>query len=364
MSGHNEKKRLGTSDETTFDPKITNTPDLPAIDYSSVGQAAPVLLTTPSGNLPQAEVVVITWAEAEWAAMQHVFCNGGSTMSYSARDESSWSGWQKYSQDMPSNPPSGWTNWGYYRLVQIQGQPVLLFKSNTHLDWPGETYLEDLIEKIIESVKPKLLLSIGTAGGAKTGDHIGTVRAVSAGTLDSGSGTWPTYSNSWSAVWKVLQQSGFKKLLFPVPTTQSDLQSLCKQLNEYYSYKPPYTLSQLNPHDLNMGSSSPAIDNTTGGSASLLTTSTFVVGTTAGTYDKYAVIEMDDAVIGNVCKGKNVPFGFIRNVSDPVQNAALPSGVQGNWGSAIYDSYGLYTSYNGALAAWAIIAGQLAGSSK
>ena len=73
-----------------------------------------------------------------------------------------------------------------------------------------------------------------------------------------------------------------------------------------------------------------------------------------------AVIEMDDAVIGKVCKSKNVHFGFIRNVSDPVQNAALPSAVQGNWGSAIYDSYGVYTSYNGALAAWAIIAGQLA----
>src|SRR5256885_6896788 len=65
----------------------------------------------------------------------------------------------------------------------------------------------------------------------------------------SGSGTWPTYSNSWSAVWKVLQHSSFKKLLFPIPTKESDLQSLCNQVNQYYSYKPPYTLSQLNPQD-------------------------------------------------------------------------------------------------------------------
>ena len=195
--------------------------------------------------------------------------------------------------------------------------------------------------------------------GAKTTDHIGTVRAVSAGTLDAGSGTWPVYSNTWPADWSVLNNAGFAKLLFPIPTTSSDLQSLCNQLNQYYGYQPPYTLSQLNPDDLNMGSSSPAIDNTTGGSASLLTTSTFVVGTTAGTYDQYAVIEMDDAVVGKVCKSKGIPFGFIRNVSDPVQNADLPSDVQGNWGSAIYDSYGFYTS--GALAAWAIIAGQLGG---
>jgi hypothetical protein len=30
--------------------------------------------------------------------------------------------------------------------------------------------------------------------------------------------------------------------------------------------------------------------------------------------------------------------------------------VQGNWGSAVYDAYGLYTSYNGAVAAWAMLA--------
>jgi hypothetical protein len=260
---------------------------------------------------------------------------------------------------MPSGAPSDWTYWGKYRLVEIQSKTVMLFKSNTHLDWPGQQYLEDLIYKFIDYVKPSLILSIGTAGGASPQDHIGTVRGVSAGTLDTGSGTWPTYSNAWSADWAVLNQSGFSKLLFAIPTTQSDLQSLCDQLNQYYGYNPPYTLDQLNPTDLNMGDSSPAIDNQTGGSTPLLTTSTFVVGTTAGNYQQYAVIEMDDAVIGKVCQENNVAFGFIRNVSDPVQNAALSSDVQGNWGSCIYDAYGLYTSYNGALATWAILAGQL-----
>ena len=30
--------------------------------------------------------------------------------------------------------------------------------------------------------------------------------------------------------------------------------------------------------------------------------------------------------------------------------------VQGNWGSAVYDACGFYTSYNGALAVWAMLA--------
>jgi len=81
-----------------------------------------------------------------------------------------------------------------------------------------------------------------------------------------------------------------------------------------------------------------------------------VVGTTAGNYQAYTSIEMDDAIIGEACASSGTAFGFVRNVSDPVQSAALPAKVQGNWGSAVYDAYGLYTSYNGAVAAWAMLA--------
>jgi hypothetical protein len=105
-----------------------------------------------------------------------------------------------------------------------------------------------------------------------------------------------------------------------------------------------------------MGDAAPMLVDQTGGASSLLTTPTFVVGTTDGQYQSYTCIEMDDAIIGQVCSASNVAFTFVRNVSDPVQNAALPASMQGNWGSAIYDCYGLYTSYNGALAAWALLA--------
>jgi hypothetical protein len=110
--------------------------------------------------LPQAAAVVITWAEAEWAAMQHVFCAGGSPMPYSDRERGTWPGWQKYASHLPAHPPSGWNYWGYYRLA-----------------------------------------TLGTAGGAKPADHIGTVRAVSSGTLyESGQpqASWPEYTNAWS----------------------------------------------------------------------------------------------------------------------------------------------------------------------
>jgi nucleoside phosphorylase len=360
-TGHNPKLRFGISlreaQDSSLNPAILRGPSLPVVKYGLVGKTAPTLLPTASGSLPKASAIVITWADAEWAALQHVFCAGGFTMPYGDRSRGGWPGWQKYDKNLPSGAPSSWTFWGYYRLVQVSGKAVLLFKSNTHLDWPGATYLEALVKQMIADVQPGVILSIGTAGGAKPGDHVGTVRAVSAGTLyESGqpASKWPEYRSGWKANDAVLGNSQFKQLLFPVPTKTSDLQKLCAQFNQHYGTT--YTLAQLDPDGLNLGDASPQVDDQTGGGASLLTTSTFVVGTTSGTYQGYTSIEMDDAIIGQACAAGGASFGFVRNVSDPVQSAALPPKVQGGWGSAIYDAYGFYTSYNGALAAWAMLA--------
>jgi nucleoside phosphorylase len=357
MSGHNPNLRFGMSlrEATRFEPVLPNAPALPAIDYALVGKTAPTLVTTPT-QLPRASTIVICWADAEWAALQHVFCGGATPMPYSNRSKGSWPGWVKYAQDLPADAPSGWDFWGYYRLVEINGAPVLLWKSNTHLDWPGAGTLAAMIKLLIAQVQPDLILSTGTAGGAKTSDHIGTVRAVSAGTLyESGkpAAQWPDYSNGWVANDDVINNSNFSKLLFAVPVTAADLQAICTKFNA--QYKTSYTLAELDPDGLNIGDATPAVFDQTGGAAGLLTTSTFVVGTTSGTYAAYSAIEMDDALIGETCKAANVAFGFIRNISDPVQNAALPAKIQGSWGSAVYDACGFYTSYNGALAAWAML---------
>ncbi|MGA9851111.1 MAG: hypothetical protein WBQ45_26180 [Roseiarcus sp.] len=360
-TGHNPKLRFGISlreaEGSSFSPGIADGPPLPVVKYSAVGKTAPSQPPTPRGGQPKATAVVMPWAEAEWAALQHVFCAGGSAMPYSARSRSTWTGWEEYSTNLKSGGPSDWTYWGYYRLVEVSGKPVLLFKSNTHLDWPGAAYLEALIQQLVADAQPGLILSIGTAGGAKPQDHIGTVRAVGAGTLYEAAqppAGWPEYKSPWKASDQVLRNPQFKQLLFPTPTRTTDLQTLCSQFNR--QYRTSYTLSQLDPNGLASGDVWPQIDDQTGGGASLLTTSTFVVGTTSGNYQNYTSIEMDDAVIGEACASSGTPFGFVRNISDPVQSAALPPKVQGAWGSALYDAYGFYTSYNGAVAAWAMLA--------
>lgn len=347
-------KALPTSAAARLSPKITHTPDLPVIDWSVVQRAAPTLESTPK-DIPTADAVVLTWTDAEWAALEHVFCGSARAMSYGARTSSAWSGWQRYAQGVPS--VEGWSYWGEFRLVRVGASPVLLFKSNTHLDYPGAQYLGELVRRLVGSAKPKLILSTGTAGGARPTDALGTVNVTNAGTLSlSGEpqSEWPTYKSSWTPDWSLAGSSGFAKLLLPVPTTQSDLTAVCAQFNAFY--RSTDTLQQLNVNGLDLVSGAPRVNNLTGAHTPLLSTTSFVVGNQTGHLKGFACVEMDDAVIGKVCSAAGVPFGFIRNISDPVQNAALPAGVQAHWAQAIYDAYGFYTSFNSALTAWAVLA--------
>src|ERR1700691_458152 len=116
---HNPKARFGMTlreaSESTSQPAIADGPPLPVVNYALVNKSAPTLLSTPAGKLPKASAIVITWANAEWAALQHVFCSSAATMPYSDRSQSTWSGWEKYSSNLPTGAPSGWDFWGYYR---------------------------------------------------------------------------------------------------------------------------------------------------------------------------------------------------------------------------------------------------------
>jgi nucleoside phosphorylase len=339
-----------------FNPVIQTTPAIPVVPWNAIGQQPPMLLSTHPGELPDADAVVIAWTDAEWAAMEHVFCNSAQSMTYASRNRGSWAGWQKYTNGLPN--VKDFTYWGEFRLVQVGSSKVLLFKSETHLDYAGKQYLNQLIARIISHAKPNLIMSTGTAGGARPADHVGTVNVVHAATLwvsEQPQSSWPTYTNSWLAGWNLMSRAGFNKLLFPVPTTSSDLESLCKQFNSFYGVS--YTLTELNPGDVNMADPQPAINNLTSAGTSLLTTDSFVVGTNSGSLGNFACVEMDDAIIAENCVANKIAYGSVRNISDPVQSSTLPAKVQGHWGQAIYDAYGLYTSYNGAIAAWAVLNG-------
>ncbi len=356
-------------------------PDLPSVDFAKLGYDAPQLLDTrgEGGNLPQADIVVVTWTSAEWSAMEQVFVHNKHEMPYSDRTKSTWDDWIKYDKDLPPHDGkenSDWTFWGYYRMVKIGDKRVLLYKSNTHITYPkaqppGSVYLPTMVDRIVEEVQPELFMSIGTAGGCRLQDHLGTVNVVN-GTAWYEKGhpqsDWPVYTTCFTPEWSIIDNPVFKELLYKIPTDwryddhgETRLQRLADSFIEKHKYQglggKELTFDQLNALDLDYPNDKPEINNLTQKSdhRPLLTASSFLVGTTSGEYDDFAVIDMDDAIIAKGCQLKGVDYCGCRNVSDPAQNDKLDNSIQSSWGSQVYETFGMYTSYNGALAAWAIL---------
>ena len=97
----------------------------------------------------------------------------------------------------------------------------------------------------------------------------------------------------------------------------------------------------------------------------IFTTDSYLVATTAGGFTGWAAMEMDDSIIAHAAVEGSTLFGFIRNISDPVVNYRISDDPndhgktdQSSWGSAVYGAYGFYTAFNGALVAWACVAGE------
>ena len=93
----------------------------------------------------------------------------------------------------------------------------------------------------------------------------------------------------------------------------------------------------------------------------VLTVQGFITGTIDNKLAAYGAVEMDDYIVAQACQASGIPAGFVRNISDPAQNQALVDAAgtgkpQGAWGGAVYGAYGLYTSYNGALVTYALLA--------
>jgi hypothetical protein len=149
-------------------------PPLPVIDWKAIGNTAPVILPVdyqgPNASLPKADMVVITWTNAEWSAFDHVFCNSGTERT--AADTSWQSDWLLYTKGAPPPPAKGtdFHLWGYYRMVQITGQSgkalkVLLFKAQAHLAYdPYLSGLQAMTNAVLADTGAAYMYSIGTAG--------------------------------------------------------------------------------------------------------------------------------------------------------------------------------------------------------
>lgn len=353
-------------------------PDVPSIDWEKIGRKKPEWVTdemwNPDKNEIKIDIVIITWTSAEWASFNHVFCNSDINMPYEFyRTEKEWrkywryyhNNWYKIKSVLTDKSPSlKHEAWGSCRIVKLPSNDknILLFKSDMHVSTDGKDLpLRNMIQQIIDDFKPELILTIGTAGGSRINDNLGSVNVTNCTHFDlTGEFTgchYPfnnkTYCNNWKPIESLLKN--ISSSLMESPVTTKELQ-LLREKNADKLINPDtgttYALKDLVNKEIEPGKIPPKVNILE--SIPVLTTNGYVVGNTSGNYKNYAAMEMDDAVIGLISDKNSIPFGVVRNLSDPVQNSLLASEVQGNWGGIIYGEYGLYTSYNGALVTWAL----------
>lgn len=386
----------------------TSLPNLPAIDFSNIGIGNPKFVASEESSsvakLPKADYVAIVWTNAEFAALNHVFFSNNSSIKYREADSNAFnntnwrlykSGYQDFMHAVELKgavlPSKKLEAWGRYAIFQLSnGKTLLLYKSDMHPSTDGLiTNINDdtvakkfnceinqvpttvLIEKIIHETSPSLIITSGTAGGTVIEDVIGTVNITNQALCELNKGHGINFENAvykgikinnscYTSKWKPQITSQLSKFFTKVPLNNNELEKIYEKLIRHEVTR-HYDISQIKLSDLLNDSIDPELAlhpklNNLCDKKPILSTNTFEVANTSGNHSKYAAQEMDDAFVAVVADYMKVPFGVVRNISDPVSNCIVAnlagsalSDVQKSWCSLIYRAYGLYASVNSAL---------------
>lgn len=322
----------------------------------------------PGDALPAADVVVVTWTVAEVNALADVLTPGFGR-----------NGWYRYDRDFEERyasriragaPALKARRLGSYFPTRIGSTSVLCMKSELHLNQDGISTgkgtatlpVKDFFAQIIEEVKPKVVLSVGTSGGVSAEQALGDVVVTRAARfrLNDEFCNEPfnktTYKSEWDipdthfAAGEELMGRYADHLVEPafLPPTKR------------YSYDGP-ALENKPPNVPTIqrdGVQLPAFHP-------VLTTDYFEFGTSSNNLEQEGcAVEMGDAVLGLVCSELDAAprWAIVRNLSDPQINGDLPTtpirlNMQVHWAVWYYEIYSYSTSISGALATWAILAG-------
>jgi hypothetical protein len=328
---------------------------------------------TPSDPLPEADVVVVTWTADELRALAHCFTPGVSVDDWHDYDH----GFDEYLPKIrPHAPARDMDRLARFMPVTVGPRSVLCVKSELHLNQDGiqdkdakghglgtaTLPVKDLFLQIIEETGAEYVFTIGTAGSVFDQFGLGDVVVTRAARFDCAQefANEPFNHQTFKSQWTV-------------PTTRfPEAEKLMEQVAGQLAQPPvgppspaypPGQLSQPAPVDAHI-----RVDGTPPLQPfwPILTTDYFEYGTTTNNLDEQgAGVEMGDAALGlavsELAAANRPKWLVIRNMSDPVINGELPArqfhlNEQTTWAVGFYTAYGYYTSVNGAIATWAVIA--------
>jgi nucleoside phosphorylase len=260
---------------------------------------------------------------------------------------------------------------GSWLRTRVGDQSVICFKSELHLNLDGidtgdgtaTLPVKDLFLQLIDEVSPAAVLTIGTAGGVAADQDLGdavVTRAAMFRCQDEFRNE-PFNGKTFRSDWEIptRQFTAARKLMRSFANELVE-PAFAPPTKRYPFEGPPIVSSPPNRPDIKLdGDDFPAFHP-------MLTTDFFEFGTSANKLDEEGCgVEMGDAVLGLACSELDDPprWAVVRNVSDPVINADLPThaditrNMQAVWAVWFYEAYGYWTSVSGALASWGIIAG-------
>jgi hypothetical protein len=326
-----------------------------------------------SDPLPQADVLVVTWTVAEVEALADTLTPGFSRRNWYRYDRFFL---ERYISQIRNGAPAlSARRLGSYFPTRIGNKRVLCFKSELHLNQDGIATGEgtatlpvaDLFRQLIAEVRPRLVITVGTAGA--TFDHeLGDVMITRAAKF---------------RLAREFRNESFNNRSyrsdFVIPTTHlstgRELMTQHKEQLTEPAFGPPTRKYQLNGQVPQIPAPKKASPQFRIDGADfpeflpMLTTDFFEFGTSEnGLQNEGCGVEMGDAVLGMVIDrmqeaGEPAPqWLVIRNASDPQINGKLPDqprnrNMQAHWAVWYYETYGYWTSVNSAIATWAMIAG-------
>jgi len=318
--------------------------------------------------LPRADVLVITWTAAEMLALADVLTPGVNPRTR----------WYRYAREFESYLPEIRNGaparlarrLGSYYPTTIGSKTVLCVKSELHLNQDGVKTgagtatlpVARFIAQMYDEVRPKLVITVGTAGGTLPQAELGDVmiaRSVKfrcTNEFRNEAFNDRTYVSHATVRRKHLATALTLMAVHSGELTEPDF----GPPTEFYDFPGPNVPGHVNtPSILVEGTDFPK-------GLPMLTTDYFEFGTSTNGLEQHGCgVEMGDAVFGLVAEqlGPAAPkWLVIRNASDPRINGALPQGpplaldMQAHWAVWYYEAFGYWTSVNSAIVCWSQIA--------
>ena len=287
--------------------------------------------------LPKADVLVVTWTVDEGHALSRVLTPGKD----SRNDYASYThNFAKLKKKMrPGCSALQAKRLGAYWTTTISSKSVVIFKSDSHMSQDGPKLPNiDLWRQIIREVRPKLVITTGTAGGIGKQFEVGDVIV--------------------SPIVRFDCLSKFKSK----PFAQEHFKSVAAKATRFTAAK---KLFKANAGRLpKENKRPPKIVRVAPGAlpSSVVTTDFFGFDTSDNHYKLQGlgtVSEMGDAILGLVASemGSDAPRWLaIRNVSDPqIKAAGLTLREQAKIAAQIYKGFGRWSSVCSAIVCWASI---------